>query len=703
VSAQVEERGQRWLARSRTGILVSAASFAIPIVLSIVATFSASKLLPHPVSNVWRVLWWASILAIAWVAAIVGERLARPLLPLASLLKMSLLFPDRAPSRFAVAWRSGSTRQLDRYVHGTDTVAHREPITAAVEILTLVTALSSHDRRTRGHSERVRVYTDLLAEQLHLPAADKDRLRWSALLHDVGKIHVHVDILNKEGTPSEHEWEILRRHPREGQRMIEPLREWLGEWGLAVEQHHENFDGTGYPEGLSGNQISLGARIVSVADAFEVMTAPRSYKSPMSPAAARKELTRCAGTQFDPAIVRAFLDISVGRQRLVIGPLAWLFDVPIISQFSNLGSVVAAGSQVAVVASSVLLSAAAVGGQDALHPLSQPHHVVAVASRVKHQPTVVTDLSSRSLKLGARVHGTATIANAVPDASGSVTYRVYRNDTCSSSGLVATLGSVKVSSGRVPSSSNWTTRGPAGTYYFVADYSGDASDDASQSGCGADPLVIGRGVTSITTRLSATTVAIGGEVDAGAAIIGSRHGAGGTVTYDVFNNDACSNADGGLVAELGPMTVTNGVAPNSPNWAASGPAGTYYFVAVYSGDASHKAAISTCGGAPLTVASAALVSTVSKESANPNPTPAPTTTTTAPAPTTTTTAIPPTTTTTAKPPTTTTTDPPSTTTTDPPPTTTTTAKPPPTTTTTAIFCPWWKPGCLFQPYTHSSK
>src|ERR1035437_9295878 len=368
VSGQSEEKqSHRWLGRSRAGFVVSAAAFVIPIALSIVSAFIASVLLPHPTSNAQRVLWWIVILVIAWVAAILGERIARPLLPLASLLKMSLLFPDRAPSRFAVAWRSGSTRQLDRYVHGLDDGVHREPVTAAVEILALVAALSSHDRRTRGHSERVRAYTDLIADELRLPQGDRDRLRWSALLHDVGKITVHVDILNKAGAPSETEWEILRQHPLEGRRIIEPLREWLGEWGLAVEQHHENFDGTGYPFGISGDQISLGARIVSVADAFEVMTAARSYKSPISPSAARKELTSCASTQFDPAIVRAFLNISVGRQRWVIGPLAWLFDVPIISQLGNLGNVVTVGSQVALVAGSVSLGAVAAAGQVVAH------------------------------------------------------------------------------------------------------------------------------------------------------------------------------------------------------------------------------------------------------------------------------------------------------------------------------------------------
>ena len=553
-------------------------------------------LLFHPDSDLSRVLWWVIVLAIAWLAAVIGERIARPLLPLASLLKMSLLFPDRAPSRFAVAWRSGSTRQLDRYVHGLDDTGHREPVTAAMEILTLVTALSSHDRRTRGHSERVRAYTDLLADELRLPLADRDRLRWSALLHDVGKITVDVEILNKPGEPSAAEWEILHRHPLEGKRMIEPLREWLGEWGLAVEQHHENFDGTGYPHGIAGDQISLGARIVAVADAFEVMTAARSYKSPMSPSAARKELTRCAGTQFDPAIVRAFLDISVGRQRLVIGPLAWLFDVPIISQMSNLGNVFVASSQVALVAGSVTLGAAAAGGQVLMHThVPSPVSVVATASRPMRHPGVLTG---------------------------------------------ATVG---------PSSS------------------------------------------AITAHVSPTTVAIGAEIYPSATITGGSSLLTGSVTFDIYNNDSCAN--GGLVATTGPVAVTHRTVSDTSGWTVDGPPGTYYFVALYTGDATHRNSRSGCADTAAIVAGPNSPTTTSTTAAQPT-----TATSAPPATTTTTTAATATaTTTTTKPsdPTTTTTKPsaPTTTTTKPPPTTTTTTAPPPTTTTTRPCVPFWHLGC----------
>lgn len=110
----------------------------------------------------------------------------------------------------------------------------------------------------------------------------------------------------------------------EGGRLIAPLADWLGDWSKTTEQHHERWDGTGYPKKLAGRDIALGARIVSVVDAFEVMTSARSYKKAASPTSARQELLRCAGTHFDPEIVRAFLNISVGRLRCATGPAALL-------------------------------------------------------------------------------------------------------------------------------------------------------------------------------------------------------------------------------------------------------------------------------------------------------------------------------------------------------------------------------------------
>jgi hypothetical protein len=139
---------------------------------------------------------------------------------------------------------------------------------------------------------------------------------------------------------------------------VGPLLPWLGEWGKAVAQHHERFDGTGYPRRLKGRRISLAARIVAVADTYEVMTAPRPYKRPMSVSAARRELVRVAGTQLDPVIVRAFLNVSVGRLWRTIGVGAWVAQLPTLGRLFSLGGL--GGATAASGAGMGIASAAAV-------------------------------------------------------------------------------------------------------------------------------------------------------------------------------------------------------------------------------------------------------------------------------------------------------------------------------------------------------
>nr|WP_276308927.1 HD domain-containing phosphohydrolase [Euzebya rosea] len=242
---------------------------------------------------------------------------------------MTLAFPDNAPSRYKVARRTAGIRNLEQRVRDArEQGLEDDPSKAAEEILVLVTALSNHDKRTRGHSERTHLFTAMLSDELKLSKADRDRLTWAAMVHDIGKLEVRAETLNKPGKPDEAEWEELRSHPGHGARICEPLRPWLGEWYDAIGHHHERWDGTGYPGRLAGTDISYGGRIVAVADAYEVITAARSYKKAMSPEEARKELVRSAGSHFDPTIVRAFLNISLGRLRWAAGPLSWLSNMP---------------------------------------------------------------------------------------------------------------------------------------------------------------------------------------------------------------------------------------------------------------------------------------------------------------------------------------------------------------------------------------
>ncbi|TAL24919.1 MAG: HD domain-containing protein, partial [Frankiales bacterium] len=237
-----------------------------------------------------------------------------------------------------------------------------KPYDAAETVVTLVGILGLHDKRTRGHSERVRAFTDLLTGELGLPEQDRVRLRWAALVHDLGKLSVPAPVLNSPGGLDESSWELMHRHPDEGVRLLGGLLPWLGEWGDAIGQHHERYDGTGYPSGLAGEDIAYAARIVALADSFEVMTSARSYKAARSAAWAREELTRCAGSQFDPALVRAFLGISIGRIKWVLGPVTWLAELPFVATADRAGQTVKVASVTALAAGLVAVGAMPQGG-----------------------------------------------------------------------------------------------------------------------------------------------------------------------------------------------------------------------------------------------------------------------------------------------------------------------------------------------------
>ena len=176
--------------------------------------------------------------------------------------------------------------------------------------LLLGDVVEADDAYTGEHCKGVVRLSLDVAREIGLPADRRRNVEFGALLHDVGKIAVPKEIINKPGELDEEEWAIIKTHTIEGQRMLETIGGFMSEIGRIVRASHERWDGSGYPDGLSGEAIPLEARIVSACDAFNAMTTTRSYRQAMSLDDAAAELERCAGTHFDPAIVTALLAVS---------------------------------------------------------------------------------------------------------------------------------------------------------------------------------------------------------------------------------------------------------------------------------------------------------------------------------------------------------------------------------------------------------
>lgn len=185
-------------------------------------------------------------------------------------------------------------------------------VTYNTTLETLSTALDYRDNETEGHSQRVAKYSLEIANVLHLQKEEKETLARGAILHDIGKIGIPDSILLKPARLTDAEWSTMRNHTLYGYRMLKDIP-FLKEATTIVLHHQEKYDGTGYPHGLKGNDISIGARIFAVADTYDAMTTDRPYRKALSDSYAINEIKRCSGTQFDPEIVDAFFTIPSER------------------------------------------------------------------------------------------------------------------------------------------------------------------------------------------------------------------------------------------------------------------------------------------------------------------------------------------------------------------------------------------------------
>jgi len=176
-------------------------------------------------------------------------------------------------------------------------------------IRSIAQALDAKDKYTHGHSFRVTLYSLAIAKQYGLEECELENVEIAGLLHDIGKIAIPENILCKPGKLTNEEFSAIKMHPQLGTKLVENIKQ-LNSISSWIKAHHEKYDGTGYPDGLTGEEIPLNARIIAIADTYDAMTSDRSYRKGLSHEIALEEIKRCSGTQFDPNLVQLFESIE---------------------------------------------------------------------------------------------------------------------------------------------------------------------------------------------------------------------------------------------------------------------------------------------------------------------------------------------------------------------------------------------------------
>jgi HD-GYP domain-containing protein (c-di-GMP phosphodiesterase class II) len=181
-------------------------------------------------------------------------------------------------------------------------------------VRTLAETCEAKDTYTRGHLDRSYQYATMLTQRVAPEYTQRAEIGYGYLLHDIGKVGIPEAVLNKPGRLTDEEWAVMRTHPIIGEAIVKPLQ-FLGDAVQIIRYHHERWDGRGYPHGLAGEDIFLPARIFMLADTFDAMTTDRPYRKALPIDVVLEEIDRNAGTQFDPEVARAWIDLVQERER----------------------------------------------------------------------------------------------------------------------------------------------------------------------------------------------------------------------------------------------------------------------------------------------------------------------------------------------------------------------------------------------------
>jgi putative nucleotidyltransferase with HDIG domain len=278
----------------------------------------------------------------------------------------------------------------------------------------LAKRLDARDPGTHGHSRRVARYAWMIATRMGLPAEQVARIRTAAAVHDLGKIQTPNSILRKAGSLTDEEYEVMKRHASDGARLAEALNDH--ELTEMVEHHHERLDGTGYPSGLAGGEIPLGARIISVADTFDSITAHRPYRAAKPHKVALDILLKESGKQLDPDAVKAFCSHYSGRRALAFWSTLTAVPERALGELGNgLAGVASAAKVVAVAA---ILGNVAAGTASIAHPSRSSSHSSGAVSELAEGQGLTRSATSAS---GARRTAAIDSTPGVPGSRASKT------------------------------------------------------------------------------------------------------------------------------------------------------------------------------------------------------------------------------------------------------------------------------------------
>jgi hypothetical protein len=269
----------------------------------------------------WGLFFWSGLIGTvgALLVAFAGSRsISKPMTDLILRLKTSEnsgLLEAAFPTESGVEEVNLLAAALNQAAHAVQESQERLQEASLEFLETMARALDARDRYTAGHSDRVSANSTAIAQALGLPEKEVEIIRIGAKMHDIGKIGIPDAVLQKQGPLTMEEYDLIKLHPEIGKRIMEKVGQFQVYLPI-VELHHEDWDGRGYPHGLSGEEVPLGARIVHVADVYDAITSDRAYRKAMPPEQVREIMLRSSGTMFEPVLVETFLSILRKRQTL---------------------------------------------------------------------------------------------------------------------------------------------------------------------------------------------------------------------------------------------------------------------------------------------------------------------------------------------------------------------------------------------------